>query len=269
MLAHAGQAGEVRQAVDGQVDLAGAAAELEPADLLLELGVEGAGLEEVEEGDLGVGRGEDVGRLDLLAVLEDDAGRLAVLDDDPRNRGLGADLGAEGLRGAGDRVGHAAGAALRDAPGTERAVDLAHVVVEQDVGRAGRVDALVRADDPGRRHRGLERVGLEPLVEEVLRGHRHQLDEDGLLALGELPEAAGEARERHQRARVVVGGVGRHDAQDRLDEAGHLHHELAVLLVRLGVVLRPAAELADGPAVVVDPPQVVAAGRRPRRAGAA
>ena len=53
--------------------------------------------------------------------------------------------------------------------------------------------------------------------------------------------------------------VGRRDRQDRLDEAGHLDHELAVFLVRLGVGRRPAAQLADRPAVVVDPPEVVAA----------
>ena len=38
-----------------------------------------------------------------------------------------------------------------------------------------------------------KRVRLEPLVEEVGGGHRHQLDEDRLLALGELLEAPEEA----------------------------------------------------------------------------
>ena len=169
------------------------------------------------------------------------------------------DLGAERLGRAADRVADPAGPALRDPPGTERAVDLAHVVVEQDVGGARALDALVRADDPGRGHRGLERVGLEPLVEEFRGAHRHQLDEDRLLALRELLEAAGEAGQRHQRARVDARQVGRGDGQDRLDEAGHLDHQLAVFLVRLGVARRPAAQLADRPAVVVDPPQVVAA----------
>ena len=56
--------------------------------------------------------------------------------------------------------------------------------------------------------------------------------------------------------------VGRHDAEDRLDEAGHLDHQLAVFLVRLGVRRRPATELADRPAVVVDAPQVVASAAR-------
>ena len=53
-------------------------------------------------------------------------------------------------------------------------------------------------------------------------------------------------------------------AQDRLDEPGHLDHQLAVFLVGLGVAEAPAAELADRPAVVVDPPQVVVLERRER-----
>ncbi len=91
--------------------------------------------------------------------------------------------------------------------------------------------------------------------------HRHQLDEHGLLALRQLREAPRKARQGHQRPRVVVGGVRGHDAQDRLDEPGHLHHELAVFLVGLGVGLGPAAQLADRAAVVVDAPQVVATAR--------
>jgi hypothetical protein len=131
-------------------------------------------------------------------------------------------------------------------------------VVEQDVRRAGALDALVGSDDPGRGHRGLERVGLEPLAEEVVGRHRHELDEDCLLALGQLLERSQQSREREQRARVERGRVGRDDGQDRLDEPGHVNHEGPVFLVRLGVHLRPAPELANRPAVVVDPPQVVA-----------
>ena len=201
--------------------------------------------------------------VDLLARFEGDADRAPALDDDVGDRGVEPDLGAERLRGAADRVAHAAGPTLRDPPGPERAVDLAHVVVEQDVGRARALDALVRADDPGRAHRRLERVRLEPLVEELRRAHGHELDEDRLLALREPLEAPGEAGQRHQRARVEAGQVGRGDGQDRLDEPGHLDHQLAVFLVRLGVAGRPAAQLADGPAVVVHPPQVVAAAGSP------
>src|SRR5207244_6692716 len=54
------------------------------------------------------------------------------------------------------------------------------------------------------------------------------------------------------------GQIRRGDPEDRLDEPRHLDHQLAVLLIGLGVGRRPAAELADRPPVVVDPPEIVA-----------
>ena len=79
--------------------------------------------------------------------------------------------------------------------------------------------------------------------------------------------APGEPRQRQQRARVERGRVRRDDRQDRLDEAGHVDHQLAVFLVRLGVARRPAAQLAHRPAVVVDTPQVVPTALRRAVAG--
>jgi hypothetical protein len=111
--------------------------------------------------------------------------------------------------------------------------------------------------DPGGRHRCLQRVRLEPLLEEVGRAHRHELDEDRLLVLWELLEGAGEAGDREEIAQVVAGEVGRYHREDRLDEASHLDHQPAVLLVRLGVGRRPAADLAHRAAVVVDAPEEV------------
>ena len=258
MLALAGQGGEVRQRVEGHVDLARRAAELEAAHLRREVVVDRAGLHEVDEGAAHVDRGQDRVGLELLAGFEDDAGRAPAPGADVGDRRFRADLHAIRPRCTGDRVRDAARAALRDAPGAEGAVDLAHVVVEEHVRRARALDALERADDPRRRHRRLERVRLEPLAQEVVGRHRHELDEDRLLALGQLLEAPEQAAEREQRARVDRGRVGRHDREDRLDEPGHVDHERPVFLVRLGVHLRPAPELADRSAVVVDPPQVVA-----------
>jgi hypothetical protein len=111
-------------------------------------------------------------------------------------------------------------------------------------------------------HRGLERIRLEPLAQEVVRGHRHELDEHGLLALGQLLERSKQARERQQRTRVDRGRVGRDDREDRLDEPGHVDHERPVFLVCLGIHLRPAPKLADRSTVVVDAPQVVACADR-------
>ena len=240
-----------------RLTLPGRAAELEPADLLLELGLERARLDEAEVGQPGVDGADHRPRPDLLARLEHDADGPAAPDVDPGDGRLEPDLGSERLGGGTDRVRDAPGPAARDAPGPEGAVDLTHVVVQEDVGRAGALDALVRPDDPGRRHRRDERVGLEPLAEEVGRAHRHELDEHRLLLLGQLLERPQEAGQRGELAGIEPGQVGRHDPQDRLDELGHLDHELAVLLIGLGIVEAPAPELPDRPAVVVDPPQVV------------
>ena len=111
-------------------------AELVAADLVLELVVERARLEQLEERRADVGAREHASRLDLLAGLEHDAGGPAAAHDDARHRRLGADLGAQRAGRRGDRLADAAGAAARDAPRAERAVDLAHVVVQQDVRRA-------------------------------------------------------------------------------------------------------------------------------------
>src|SRR5439155_727799 len=196
---------------------------------------------------------------DLVAVLEDDAAGAAALDVDSGDGRAGEDLGAQRLGSMRDGIRQAAGAALRDAPGAECAVDLAHVVVQQHVGGTRRVHALERADDPRCRHGRLERIGLEPLVEEVGRAHRHELDEDRLLAFGQILEGSGEAGQRPQRPRVEARQVRRDDRQDRLDEPSHVDHELAVFLVGLGIRSRPAAKLTDGSAVVVDAPEIVAA----------
>ena len=50
-------------------------------------------------------------------------------------------------------------------------------MMKQHVGRARRARSEESADDPARRLRRLEHVGLEPLIQKIRRAHRHQLDE--------------------------------------------------------------------------------------------
>ena len=74
-----------------------------------------------------------------------------------------------------DRVGHRAHPALLVAPGAEVAV--AHVadrVVEHHVRGAGLVRPGPRPDDPVHREHALDRVGLEPIVQQVRDAHREQ-----------------------------------------------------------------------------------------------
>ena len=164
--------------------------------------------------------------LELVAVGEHDAGGPAVLRQDARHRRLGADLGAGLARRGGDRIRDRAGAAARQPPRPERAVDLAHVVVEQHVRRARRAHAEKRPDDARRRHRRLQHVGLEPLIEEVDRAHRHQLD---------LVDAVVRAHARGSACRCRAARAGRADraTSDR-----------AAVMPRIGLTKRPISTIA-------------------------
>src|SRR3546814_10066236 len=82
------------------------------------------------------------------------------------------------------------------------AVDLAHVVVQQHVGGAGRIDAQARADDAGAGEVRLHHVGLEEAVEKL--ADRHGPEADGLahLALAEVVEALAEEQQDRKSTRL-------------------------------------------------------------------
>ena len=159
-----------------------------------------------------------------------------------------------------------AGAAARQAPRTEGAVDLAHVVVEQHVGRARRAHAEEGADDSRGAHRRLQHVGFEPLIQEVHGAHRQQLHLVDAVVVAHLLEAPADRQQLQQAARVERHRVGRGHPEDRLGEPAHLDHRHAVLVVRVGVEPAVPGDLASRLRVVVDAPQVVAARHRRERA---
>ncbi len=72
--------------------------------------------------------------------------------------------------------------------------------------------------------------------------------------------------EVHQPARIERRRIGRRHVQDRLHEAAHVDHRLAVFVVGFGIDFRVARDLAAGLGVIVDPPQVVAVRHRRERA---
>ena len=166
----------------------------------------------------------------------------------------------------GDRFRHAAGAAFGQSPRPEGAVDVAHVVVEQHVGGAGRSHAEERADDPGGGHRRLQHVGLEPLIEEVHRAHRQQLQLVVAIEVGQVAEPSGQVHEGGDVAQPAGEGIGRRHCQDVLGKAAHLDHRAAVFVIDLGIGARMPGNLAERARVIVHAPQVVAA--RHRREGA-
>ncbi len=83
------------------------------------------------------------------------------------------------------------------------AVELAEPVVQEVVGGARGARPRPDADDARRRHRALDHVGLEPLLEQLADRHRHHAVELLHLALAE----AGEPRALAQQVEQVVGAL--------------------------------------------------------------
>src|SRR5579863_7756259 len=221
-------------------------------------------LDHAEKSLMRVEAGGDHASLQLIAVGEHDSRRAALLDQDFRDRRLSAnlDVGLAGRVRNGVRDG--AGAAARESPGAEGAVNLAHVVVQQHVGGAGRAYAEKGADNARGGHRRLEHIGLEPLVEKVGGAHGHELHQVVLVAGGQGTEMARQEGQLAQIAGSQPRGIGRSHGQNWLDELRHAHHRLAVFFVRLGVDARMARDLAPRLPVVVDAPEIVAVEWRER-----
>ena len=245
-------------AIQRDVHLAGRSAEFVALHFFQKFAGKLALFEELDEGEAGIDAGGNDVAVDLVAILQNDALSAIVLYQDLCNRRFGADLDANFAGGVGDGVGDCAGAAARKSPGTKRAVNFSHVVMQQDVGRAGRAHAKKRADDSGGRHGGLEHVGFKPLVQEVNGAHGHELDLVVFVVAGQALKAAAEKQHLHQFARIERGRIGRHHAQDRLHEAAHGLHGLAELFVGFGVDFGVAGDLATRLAVIVHAPEIIA-----------
>ena len=240
-----GAAGKVRQAVHRQVDLAGAAAVAEALEVAGELRGQVSLPDQLQEGAAGVTTGEYGAGRELAAVGQDHAPGGPLFNDDLGDRGLGADGGAGGDGGAGDGFGDGAGAPAGETPGAEGSVDLAHVVVQKHVGRAGGTHAEHGADDAGDAHGRLEDVGFEPLVEVVCGAGGHQLEEGRAQVRVHVAQAlavGGEVQQVAGMEGVQARGFG---IDDGLHKARNAAHELAEARVDLRV---PGAEGGDLPA---------------------
>ncbi len=108
------------------------------------------GLDEFVEGEPRIDARRNCVGIDFVAVGEHDAFGFAVFHDDFRDGGLGANFCASFAGRVADGVGNCTGAAARESPGSECAVDFSHVVVEQNIGGAGRAHAEERPDNSRR-----------------------------------------------------------------------------------------------------------------------
>src|SRR5438132_13114686 len=112
------------------------------------------------------------------------------------------------LRSGRDRRTYRAVTALGEAPRTEHAVELAHVVVQEHVRGARRARTEQRADDAARRLGAFQRLALEPFVEVIRRAHREELPQRVQVLLRQAAEIAAEAQEIEELARVERGRIG-------------------------------------------------------------
>ena len=154
-----------------------------------------------------------IGARDRLAVGERDAGDAAVARrrSTPPPRPVRTTApSARALPASASR--DRAHAAAHVPPRAADAVELAELVVEQVVGGAGRARAGPHADHAGRRVRALQRVVLEPVVEQVADRHRHHAVELVQPAAREPGGAAGLAQQLEHVARVLGADRGRRAA---------------------------------------------------------
>src|SRR5258708_3082873 len=260
MRARAGETFEIGKRVERQIDFAGRAAKFVAADAFEKIGREFAGIEKLFESEVRVDAGRDDVGGEFSTILKSDAASAAVLDQNFDDRSFGANFDASFTGSIGDGVRDGARTAAAESPGTERAVDFAHVVVEENVGGAGRTNAEECTDDTGSGHGGFEDIGFEPLVEKIGGAHGHELHEGVALVGSEFAETLHEKVQPLEIFGIERGGVGRNHREQWFNEAAHGRHHLREFVVGFGVETGVAANVADGLGVVVDAPEIVAAG---------
>ena len=113
------RAGKSGRSLRARWTLAGGAAAAEIFDALREGGVELRGVEELEEGALGVDTGDYGAGGEFFAAGEDEAGDCTVFDADVADFGVGADFGAGCARGFCEGAGEGAEASVGEGSGTD------------------------------------------------------------------------------------------------------------------------------------------------------
>src|SRR4051795_2019203 len=148
--------------------------------------------------------GDDAGRK-FLSGFQRHASCAAIFYYDFVDGRLRADLDAGLACSCTDGIGNRSGATSTEAPGAERAVNLAHIVMQKNVGGAWRANTEECADDAGCGHGGFEDVGLKPLIEKIRGTHGHELNQSVTLVRGERTETLHQKMELFEIARVQRG----------------------------------------------------------------
>src|SRR5207249_3846965 len=157
MGARPGKALEIGKRIEREIDFAGRAAKFVTADAFEKICGQFVRFEKFLEGEVGIDAGRDDVGGEFFTLLKGNAANSAVLCENLAHGCFGADFDAAFASGARDGLGDRARAAAAEAPGAERAVDFAHVVVKEDIGGTRRTNTEERTDDARGRHCGFER----------------------------------------------------------------------------------------------------------------
>ncbi len=229
----AGQRGEAGQFGQGDIHAEGARAMPDGGDAAVEIGRLRRRIDQGREHQAGIEIADHRAGANGLAGFGDHADRAALLDQHFLDRRVGADLDAEARRRLGHRLGDRAHAPDGMTPYAFLAVDLAEHVMQQHIGRAGRVGAAEIADDAVPAERRLDRIALEGAVEIIAGRHGEQIEQFALQIDAQGPHPVAEA------GRLDHFGQGVHPAAAAGDVRRRAQHQLAQNVgdrLRAGVV---------------------------------
>ena len=130
--------------------------------------------------------------------------------------------------------------------------------MQQHVSRPRRARTEKGPDDAAGGLGAFERVRLEPLFEQVRRRLRDQLGNGVQFLFGQSRRVMTELEQPHQVTRMQRRGVGRHQADERLDGFGGARHDAGILVVGFGVFGRVTVQLAARQIVVVPQAEIIA-----------
>ena len=192
-----GERGKSREIVEREIDFGDGAAARMLRMRRAKVGSSCDGIDEIEEGALGVDAGDDGFGGDFFAVGEDEAGDGAVFDANVLDFGLRANFRAGLARGVGERARERAESSARKCSGAD-GMRIGSGAQKKHGGAACRPRTERGAENAASGDDGAEQFGFEKFGDEIGDGHRAPAEqvEDAVLAeaadvatgLEEIPE---------------------------------------------------------------------------------
>ena len=127
--------------------------------------------------------------MDRRAIFQHHAGGAAAIQHDFAHRTVGADIDARFRTRLCHRLRDRAHAADGVTPGALDAVHFTEDVVQQHISRTGRVRAGIGARDRVEAEHALQRIGLEPVIQNIARALREEIDQIALPFHAEMAHA--------------------------------------------------------------------------------